>query len=253
MPCAIVQKDLVFPSVDQLKRAFHGSGFLTEIDASMLCRDAFGILVKDLEPEQANLLQGRLRQEGVETEIVDQRQLPPMPPGKTLRQLVCRPEALALYDPLGREFCVDWRHVWLIAAGCVYLFSLERPVMEQRPRRRIGLGPLSGREIEEGMAHEAQTPHLLLEIVLTRGVQRFSVAADRFAFACLGERRTPSLPENFTLLVRDLIRCAPHATLNQGARLVGQEPPQLFHYPSKNAFYEEILWLLYRMRASEPA
>ena len=79
-------------------------------------------------------------------------------------------------------------------------------------------------------------------------VGRYSVTADRFNFAYLGDRRTESLPENFALLTRDLIQFAPQAALNRGASDLRENTGKLLTYPSKNAFFEEIIWLLWRMQ-----
>jgi hypothetical protein len=75
---------------------------------------------------------------------------------------------------------------------------------------------------------------------------------ERFNFAYLGERRTKSATANFTALVRDLIQFAPHAALNQGAFRLREDPGELFAYPSKSAFYEEIIWLLWRSGQTRP-
>ena len=74
------------------------------------------------------------------------------------------------------------------------------------------------------------------------------MTADRFNFAYLGDRRTESLPENFALLTRDLIQFAPQAALNRGASDLRENTGKLLTYPSKNAFFEEIIWLLWRMQ-----
>ena len=248
MPYAILQTDLTPPSLDQLKRAFRAVKFLTEVDAYTLGNDAFGILVKNLEAEPAAALQGALRTEGVETIIADQRELPEMPPTKFVSRLDCRPDGLLIYDPLGRSFRLEWGHILMIAAGSVRLtdFVPVKRVRQRNPYRNYDQ-PDSGQVIEMS-TREEQNHHLALELILTRAVARYSVTADRFNFAYLGERRTESLPANFALLARDLILFAPQAALNRGALDLRESTGQLLIYPSKNAFFEEIIWLLWRMQ-----
>jgi hypothetical protein len=53
---------------------------------------------------------------------------------------------------------------------------------------------------------------------------------------------------NFTLLVQDLAKYAPHAQLNRGAHHLREGVAEALRYPSKNAFFEEITWLLWRLR-----
>ena len=105
----------------------------------------------------------------------------------------------------------------------------------------------------EARRREQLSHHLVREIILTRSVQRFSITADKFNFSYLGERRTKSLPTNFTLLVRDLIQFAPHATLNHGAQLLRDNAAEVWSYPSKNAFTEEIIWMLWQMKKNPAA
>ena len=52
---------------------------------------------------------------------------------------------------------------------------------------------------------------------------------------------------NFRLLVQDLARFAPQAAINRGAYYLREGAGEAFVYPSKNAIFEEIVWLLWRM------
>ena len=53
---------------------------------------------------------------------------------------------------------------------------------------------------------------------------------------------------NFSLFVRDLIQFSPQAKLNRGAEALRAKAPEILSYPSKNAFYEEIVWMLWQMK-----
>ena len=79
---------------------------------------------------------------------------------------------------------------------------------------------------------------------------RYSINADQsvaLLFQYLGERRTKNLQTNFCLLVRDLIRYAPNATLSRGAYYLQQDPNSIGFYPTKTAFFNELIWLLWMM------
>lgn len=251
MPYSILQKDLTIPPVEALKRAFRTVKFLTEVDAYTLANDAYGILVKRLSRENAVALQGVLAREGVETEIVEDRLLPALPPTKFVHRLDCQPDGLMVYDPLQRSFRLEYGHVMLIAAGDVRLNEFK----QVRKTREIvgydGEGRAHYDTIVETSTKEERNYHFCLELVLSRAVQRFSLTADKFSFSYLGERKTDDLTANFTLLVQDLVRQAPHAAINRGAYYLRENAQPLFSYPSKNAFFEEITWLLWRLRQSE--
>ena len=89
-------------------------------------------------------------------------------------------------------------------------------------------------------------PGLLLEVLLARAAMRFQIEGERFRFNYLGDRKRPDVAENFALLVRDMMKFAPHAAVNRGAYLL-RENSTGFEYPSKHAFHEEITWMLWQM------
>jgi hypothetical protein len=242
MPYAVLQTDLNPPGIDQLQRAFAMVPGLTSADAHILGRDAFGILVKDFSEKQAGALQGALRGEGVETEIVDQSFLPELPPKKLVQRLDCSAEHLLIYDPLGRSFALDWRHIMFIAAGAVPLTEFVKYEQQQ-------LYSAEDQQFET-ISREEQRLHLLGEIMITGAVLRYTFTASKFNFACLGQRNMGNAAANFSLLMRDLMQFATNARLNRGAGALRSDATRFFSYPSKNAFYEEIVWMLWQMRKS---
>jgi hypothetical protein len=280
---ALLQQSLEPPGIDQLRRAFSSVRCLVDSDAHGLANDAYGILVRDLAAEDAHRLQGALRTEGVETELLPVASLPQIPPTKFVRRIELGQDALLIFDPIGRPVPIEWRHLMLIAAGIVppdrssrwpdaggrstasgpRVWNLgsrdEGPsfheadvagvVLEWRTRSRssphqTGAGWSGGRDFRRETETEA-----LLELVLTNGAARISLAMDGprpVLFRCLGTRQTDAMPENLRLLVAELARLAPKAMLNRGAWFLQQSPPTLFGYPSRNAFFEEIIWMLHR-------
>jgi hypothetical protein len=82
---------------------------------------------------------------------------------------------------------------------------------------------------------------------LNGGLGRYSITADDFRFDHLGARLSDDPAINFVFFVQDLAQEAPHAGLNRGAFMACQRPPELFPYPSKAAFNEEITWMLWRI------
>jgi len=243
MNFAVVQKTLDIPPVEKIEQALISVKGFTRIDAHTFANDAFGILVKNISVEQASSFSQALHGQGIETDVVAQSDLPVLPPMKFVQRLDCTPEALLIYDSIGRSFPLEWKYVMLIAAGCVRLTDFQR--IEKTVWVTDGRGHAMPRTDSKNV--EEQNNHLLLEIVVSGAVLRYSVSAEKFRFDYLGERRTRSFPENFALLVQDLAAFAPHAMLNRGAFFLKQNE-NLFPYPSKNAFFEEITWLLWKMK-----
>ena len=117
MPYAIMQKELAPVPLDQLKHAFQALPTLTGLDAQTACNDAFGILLRGLELESASTLQDALFKAGVETEVVEESDLPVTPPAKWVKEMEFLPGHLSMYDSLGRSFPLAAADVLLIAAG----------------------------------------------------------------------------------------------------------------------------------------
>ena len=229
--------------MEKIEQALLSVKGFTRIDAHTFANDAYGILVKNISAEQANGFSQALLGQGIETDVVAQTDLPALPQTKFVHRLDCTPDGLLIYYPIGRSFPLPWQNVMLMAAGCVRMTDFIRT------EKVVWVDDEHGGQVRTTVSRNAeeQNNHLLLEIVVSGAVLRYSMSADRFNFMCLGERRTKSLPENFALLVQDLATHAPHAMLNRGAFFLKQNE-HLFPYPSKNAFFEEITWLLWRMK-----
>ena len=150
MRYAIFQKDLSIPPVERLMRAFEGSGFLTPLDAHTFARDAFGILVRNLDKHQATQIHQTLLQQASRTRSCPSIRCPNCPRRKFLQRVDCLDQHLLLYDPLGRAIPLNWGHLMVIAAGCLdrqvikrvkvdrpnvaYLEAMERMPRWPRPR-----------------------------------------------------------------------------------------------------------------------
>lgn len=245
MPYAIMQQELSPVSADQLSRAFKVLPALTAIDAQNMANDAYGIIIRGLDVIDASALQDALFQEAVQTEVVDESELPVIPPAKLVKQIELLPAHLSMYDPMGRTFTLAWSDISLIAAGTVRVEEIRkaRGGHDDIPHFGSALSPEAGSESRAKGSHF----HLWLEIVLTGGISRYSIKADDFVFNHLVERLSPQLASNFKMLVQDLIQYAPHAGLNRGAYLVSENSDEVFTYPSKSAFFEEMTWMLWRM------
>ncbi len=248
MPCAVLQTELGKPTIEQMARAFRSVPGLTPMDARILGNDAFGILVKNFSESQAAAMQGALRIEGVETEIVDQSLLPVLPAKHNVHRLDCAPEHLMIYDPVGRGFALDWRHIMFIAAGAVRLTEFVR---ERQRREKISYtgGGEPYRDVDYDLvSREEQNFHLLADVIVAGGTLRYSLQADKFNFGYLGSRQVQETAANFSLLVRDFAQFGTAAMLNRGAKTIQIGASEGFTYPSQNAFTEEIVWSLWQLK-----
>ena len=245
MSYALVQKELVVPDIDRLKRAFSASPLLTALDAQTAVKDAYGILLRGQELEHATMLQEALRREQIETHLIAESTLPVLPIAHVMRELEFLPDRLKITDPMQRAMEVPYADFLLVIAGYVKIREIRkhRATLEEPASRSAGIG----QDLVSGFSsREEEHPHLLLDLYLRNG-GRYSLDADAFSYDCLGDRRTEDKALNFVALIQTLIQAAPNAGQNQGAYMACQDPPELFPFPSKAAFNEETIWMLWRI------
>jgi len=233
MGYVIMQKELIVPELEQLKRAFTVLPTLTELDAQTVANDAFGIIMRGLELDQATLLRDSLLAESVETLIVSESLLPALPTAKIVKQVGLLEDHLKVYDSMKRETVLPWRDIMFLAAGLVRVRATHR-VRE--------LEVVGGTRTKEEL-----TDHLLLDLFLNGGAVRYSITAEDFSFERAGASLSDDRPTNFVFLVQELAQHAPHAGQNRGAFMACQKPPELFPYPSKQTYNEELIWMLWRI------
>lgn len=248
MRYAVMQSQLEAPDVERLKAAFRNLRFLTDMDAHILGNDAYGILLKNQPRDRALACRNALAEQGVGTEVVAHADLPPMPELRSVKRIECREESLMIQDSLGRSFPVEWRHLMMIAAGTIKLTEFVRKTKTRTVYHYRPDG--SPRPVEEvdHTTKEERHHRLVLELIMERAVLRYSMRANPLLFEYLGDRRVRDEVENFRRVVQDLCGWAPHAAVNRGAFLLRENDPARFVYPSRNAFDEGVIWLLWRMR-----
>ena len=247
MPYCLLQTDSVAPTADQLKRAFKSLKNLTEADAIKLAREACGILKKNLSLTDARVLQSALQGEGVPTNLLDATQLPKLPDAKFVRRVEIQPQALGIFDPLGRAVPLPWQHLTLVSAGTVRHFGVSATRTEVTVNT---FDPIRGsrKKVVTDVRHKVEADaRLVLDIFLTGGLMRFQIEAESFQFKYCFDRPDLNLPQRLGLLIQMLAEHAPHAVMNRGAAALRDGHPENAAYASKVALFDESTWLLWRM------
>jgi hypothetical protein len=255
MTCSLMQKSLEPPTPEQLKLAYCKVPGLTAVDAAVLGRDAFGVLARSFERGRAEALKSALAAQGVETELVEDANLPVLPEARLVHRIDCTPDALLIYDPLDRSIPLKWENIMLIAAGQVSLSEIKDVRTESKVRGRSYMGFGGGdKTIVSHDLKEERHDRWLLEFVISGAGLRYNVNAEVARpklFLGLGERRTNDLAANFKLLVQDMVKGAPQATVNRGVHYLCENSAKPLHYPTKKAFYDEMIWLLWKMNQTD--
>lgn len=188
MTYAVMQTGLEPPSAEQLKNTFQKVPGLTALDVNTLGRDAFGVLVKGFELERASAMQSALAAQGVETQVVEDAVLTELPPPRQLTRVDFTPEALGIYDWMGRLVPLEWKDILVIAAGRARLTEFTRDLVNKVVMRPAGRH-FELKTVTEAVTKETQKDHLLLEIITSGAAIRYHAVADRpeahLLFHCL--------------------------------------------------------------------
>jgi hypothetical protein len=251
---AVVQTTLEPLDLEKMSRAFRGIPGFAPYDAGTVCSEGDGILCRGFSANQAAALQANLQAEGVAVEVVDEAQLPVLPPAKLIRRVEIKPETIFIEDLVRGMIPVPCDQIRLIAAGSVQLTSFPRTRTEWEEVRtehintHLGISiPIQVRETKfDYSSKESVDWFLRAEILLADGSLRYCIEAERFNFSSLGDGVTRDLAGNFCLLVRGLAAHAPHALLNQGAAAIVSDPCEFTYYPRKGVFLDEITWMLWQ-------
>ena len=247
MSFAVVQKSFEPPTAEQLRRAFRRIASLTDFDAGRLTEDAYGILAERLTRDEAWTLHTALADEGIDTAVVDAATLPELGTAKRFDRCEITRKSFGPADALGRPQPIGWDHVVLVAAGRVSL-------RERRTVRGVGLAIKHGGRRQVGprvvltntVRREVEHTTPVLDILIDIDPWRYQANGDEFRYTCLGERMQRDRAANFPLLVKELMARSPAAWANLGAKAIANDASKTYLYPSRHAFEEEMIWLLWR-------
>ncbi|MBN9694102.1 MAG: hypothetical protein J0M24_28005 [Verrucomicrobia bacterium] len=279
MPYALMQSRLEIPDREALRRAFRCGAGLTPMDAPHVARDAFGILLKNLTHEDAVTLYQALAREGIETELVDQADLPPLPDWKWVRRVGLRETGLVICDPLGRELEIPWENLALISAGLVWdseFVKTSRPasggadleddfsgLFAARALNAFGgvgpLGmPLRGpgiplSSIPETTTQERQVWRWGADLFLKNVPLRFILRPDPLEIIQPEPITIADPTIRFLELIRSLSQHTPMALTNRVVYALREGHSDTLRYPSRNAYQEEMIWILWRLRQAGAA
>jgi hypothetical protein len=246
MNYSVVQNIITKPTPEDLAEAFRVLPDLIDIDAVSLSNDAYGIIADGLTQEQSVCLANALNARGVSTQSVANTKFPVLTPAKQVRQLTCNPDMILIHDALGRTTPIPWDQVVLVAAGFVTEPKFRRIEKQRVVMRRSGMdGGVYPIFLTDVAKKEELLSKLVLELYLRTGPVRICIYGDEFQYNYLGERLQLRYMDNFALLVQDITALAQNAILNRGAESLMDNSTVTFHYPTRHAFDEETVWLLW--------
>jgi len=243
---AVLQTSLDQPITrEALEAAVMSTQTFTKPDCARLQRELFGFVAEKLSQEDALGLQAGLRAQGIETEVIDEADLPTLPTPHRPQSFMLSNDGVTLTDFAGQSTLVPISTLVFAAGG-----HLKHPhVAERKSELVLKSGPSQGIVAELKMV-PAKQPKEVLEFRI-----EFYVTQNPFRFQCILDDKTALRANDQILKLRDrdqlddllltLADTLPSDQTNLGIKkaAAGED----FVYPSVHAFEEEIVWSLYRM------
>ena len=242
---AVLLRNETRPAADQIRRAFSSFSHLTDADAVRLAANAEGVLMRHLSSDEARAFHRTLNAEGVDAAVVAENILPVIPKRIALHRVELTETDLVAFDQIGRPEKVAWDQVSLIALGAmthVGFATKETTDNRRSPYPSTRLWPKQAAEVSHTLKKETQ---LLLEVVMADSGKCFQINAAEFPFRYVVDRPEFSLMDKIVWLAGELIRRAPKALLNRGARDVSDGVKLVRGYPTPQVFNDEMVWLLW--------
>ena len=244
---AILQTSLDQPITREvLESAIMATRQLVKPDCARLQRESFGILVGSLSQEDALALQAALRARGVETETVDESDLPALPTPYRPQSFTTAPEGVTVADYTGQTTLLPISMFVFAAAGHLkHVVSLPQRNMEwvQKPVGNYGIQN-AVEMVTERQPKEVQ--EFRIKLYFTQEPFRFQFVLDDKAIVRANGQILKLRDKNQldSLLVTFANTFPPDQT-NLGIQKI--TTGQGFNYPSVHAFEQEIIWSLCRL------
>ena len=242
---AVLLRNETRPAADQIRRAFSSFSHLTDVDAVRLAANAEGILMRQLSSDEARSFHRALNAEGVDAVFVAEDNLPTLPKKMALQRIELAETDLVVFDQIGRPEKFAWSEISLLSLGAMTHFGIGHVT---KVGTKLSYNPATGVWPKETVEHShklAKDSQLLLEIVIARSGKRFQINAAEFPFRYVVDRPEFSLMDKIVWLAGELIRRAPQALLNRGARDVRDGVKLVRGYPTPQVFNDEMVWLLW--------
>ena len=244
---AVLQMSLDQPIPrEALEAAVMSTQTLAKPDCARLLRELFGIVAEKISQDDALGLQAGLRAQGIETEVIDEANLPKLPVPHHPQSFAVSSEGVTVTDYTGQGTLFPISTFVYAAGGHVkHLTNVPEHKLEWVQKSVGGKGVRN--------VVEVVTERELKEVLEFR--IEFYITQDPFRFQCVLDDKTALRANDQILKLRDrdqldnlllnLASTLPPDQVNLGIQKVAAGED--FLYPSVHAFEEGIVWSLYRL------
>jgi DNA segregation ATPase FtsK/SpoIIIE-like protein len=227
-------------------------------DAATRLKRSWGLLHKTRVIDEAEKLQERLEQAGMDTFVLPSSRLRNPPQPIVLRKGIPQQKGMA-YEDKGYVTFLRWSHVNLLCAGQVEetVQTTERRSPDGKAKKwllRTGLSPITAVAIQHERSKvrevkkERTESNCYLDLIAGGNYDSIRIPGDSFDYSCLGSKMAHNTLVNFKTLALDIGKFLTHTIKNQGMRAMETQPvAQGLKYGSFDDFENEKLWLMQLM------
>jgi hypothetical protein len=245
---AVLQKSLdQLIKSEALEDAVRATETLTKLDCPRLLRELFGIVASNLTRDEAVGMQRTLAGHGVDTEVVQESQLPALPPPRKTQSFALTKDGLHVVEfTAAQEVVLPAETLVFAAAGGVkHLAMRPHEELEWVTKWIYRGGP---RQVLEKVKHNQleEIPEFRVEFFFAREPYRFQwILDDHSLLRANGEVFRRRDQQRLRALLSVLAAQLPAGRINLG--IAGAARGEDLVYPSVRAFEEEIVWSFYRL------
>jgi hypothetical protein len=237
-----------------LADALASSLSVLKVDAVMHLKKFWGLLHKTQEIDEAQELQEKLRQWGVETFVLHSSKIKKLPEAIVLKKASIEQHGL-VFEEEEQKKSLPWNSFVLIGAGQVieiesvkkkavgdghYARHLATTGVSFVTAVRISADRLKGKEVIEKKTGTT----FLLDLIARENSESIRIIGNSFNYSCLGDRMEYNMPLNFKNLYQIISMLLTDVIKNQGARAIDTDDMAKMKYSSEDSYDHEMLWLM---------
>lgn len=228
-----------------------------QLDVVMGLKRSWGLLHKTQEINQAQQLQEKLKQEGIESFILGASEMKKAPSPKALKKAAVESYGL-VFEEEGQEKSLPWNSIGLVCAGQVLESTRvkKRTIGDAQVARRVaetGLTPLTAMRISHArlkgkeVIEKKTSTSYILDLVAGDDQESIRIMGETFNFSYLGDRMGYNVPMNFKNLYMDISQFLTSAIKNRGIRAMEANDMMKMRYTDAGHYENEKLWLMQLM------
>lgn len=211
-------------------------------DCAKMQRELFGILVSNLEKEEAMAFQTELKRVGFPTELVADDDLPILHDKFTVQRVEVQGENLLFTDSMGRLHLRPLKDLVFLAGGHV-----DRITFKESDVLKIDFDGRAPRLVSERKTRDEKTTEFLLDFFFWTSPNRFRLSlTEGTTIFHEGQPLRLRQKDEIRLMKANLLRLLPPQRVSRGMETLSDDA----FYPNSVCYEEEIRWHFHQLKSA---